>query len=57
MVDSHKLGPQNYFHDAFNSYSSSEDGYSSSLDQHSTRSGDCSQENESLSDYTNITYV
>ncbi|KAK3765334.1 hypothetical protein RRG08_006369 [Elysia crispata] len=51
----HRLGGPQAFADGFGSYSSSEDGYSSSLDRKSRRSLDSSE--EALSDHTNITYV
>ncbi|GFS13987.1 rho GTPase-activating protein [Elysia marginata] len=51
----HRSGGPQAFTEGFGSFSSSEDGYSSSLDRKSQRSLDSSQ--EALSDHTNITYV
>ncbi|GFN91024.1 rho GTPase-activating protein 20 [Plakobranchus ocellatus] len=51
----YRSGGTQAFGDGFGSYSSSEDGYSSSLDRKSRGSLDSSQ--EAISDHTNITYV
>ncbi|XP_012940257.1 uncharacterized protein LOC101859026 [Aplysia californica] len=56
--DPHRLGPQSNGLDGASYWSSSEDGYSSSLDRRSVKSSSSSNPDvEAISDYSNITYV